>query len=123
MNTQDYKPQRKPPLSQKEKQILKEFENTKKEATKLIEKFQFSRAAETLYHYLWHTFADKILEESKTVLQDEKKRRSRQHVLASIFSDLLKLLHPFVPFVTEALYQQLPMKDKKKTLMIEQWPV
>jgi valyl-tRNA synthetase len=41
----------------------------------------------------------------------------------SIFSDLMKLLHPFIPFVTEEIYQQLPLKDKKETIMIEKWPV
>jgi valyl-tRNA synthetase len=121
MNTQNYK-EKKPTLSASDKRLLNDFLKLTKEATKNIESFRLSQAAETLYHYTWHTFADKVIEESKKTLENPKTRASRQYVLLHIFSELLKLLHPFVPFVTEELYQQLPLKNKKESLMIEQWP-
>ena len=122
MNTQDFASKRKPVLSAGDKKLLNDFFKLAKEVTKSIESFRLSQAAETLYHYTWHTFADKIIEESKNLLLEPKTKASRQYVLLTIFSELLKLLHPFVPFVTEALYQQLPSKNKKESLMIEQWP-
>ena len=123
LNLEGYSPSKRITLTLAEKKMLKDFEKVKKEATKLIHEFRLSQAAEQLYRYLWHTFADKILEESKEVLKDKKKRASRQHLLLSILQDCIKMLHPFIPFVTEAIYQQLPLKDKKETLMIEKWPV
>ena len=117
------KPSKKIVYSAKDKAILKEFQAMAKEITKDIEEWRLYLAAEKLYHYVWHTFADKVLEESKEVLQDKKARASRQAVLLHVLTDSLKLLHPFTPFVTEALYQKLPLKNKKKTLMIESWPV
>ena len=123
LNTKDYQPKIRPRLTLQDRRIQKEFSVMAKKTTQYLEKFQFSHAGETLYHYLWHAFADKILEGSKPVLQDPKKRAARQYVLMSIFSDLMKLLHPFIPFVTEEIYQQLPLKDKKETLMVEKWPV
>ncbi len=131
INTKDYpltslgagKGKAKPKLSAKDRKILSDFEKTKKQVTKLIEEYRLSQAAETLYHYAWHTFADKVLEDSKKVLAQKNQRAGRQRVLLSILRELLSLLHPFTPFVTEELYQQLPLKDKKKTLLIEQWPV
>jgi valyl-tRNA synthetase len=133
MNTQDYKGKTistavrrrggKPSLSPTDKRLLNDFIKLQKVVTKNIESFRLSQAAETLYHYTWHTFADKIVEQSKDLLLKPGTRASRQYVLLTIFSDLLKLLHPFVPFVTEELYQQLPSRNKKESLMIEQWPV
>lgn len=122
MHTSDYGGKNKPQLSTKDKKILSDFAATKKQVTKHIEEYRLSQAAETLYHYAWHTFADKVLEDSKKILEDEKKRAARQYILVTILSELLRLLHPFTPFVTEELYQQLPLKNKKKTVMIEQWP-
>ncbi len=98
------------------------FEKVKKETTRAIEKFRLSEAAETLYQYVWHTFADTILEESKPVLINQKTRGARQYALLEIFTSCIKLLHPFCPFITEELYQKLPIEHKKETLLMEQWP-
>ncbi|TSC56931.1 MAG: valyl-tRNA synthetase [Parcubacteria group bacterium Greene0714_21] len=123
LNAQDYDRKTIPRLTTQDRKIQKEFSLVAKKTTSYIEKFRFSHAAETLYHYLWHTFADKILEESKAILQNPKRKTARQYVLLSIFKDIIKMLHPFIPFVTEEIYQQLPLKNKKETLMIEKWPV
>ncbi len=122
LNAQDLKVQKKPRLTSQDKKILSQFQKIGKQVTMDIEQFRFSHAAETLYHYLWHTFADKIVEQSKPILQNQKTRSSRQYVLLFVLQDFLKLAHPFIPFVTEEIYQQLPAQHKRKLLMIEQWP-
>ena len=123
MNTKDYKDKGRPKLSLKDKKILSDFKKAKKQATKLIEEYHLSQAAESLYHYAWHTFADKVLEDSKKVLEDKSTRSKRQYVLLIILQELLRLLHPFTPFVTEELYQQFSRDKKQKLLMVETWPV
>jgi valyl-tRNA synthetase len=103
--------------------IYSEFIETAKETTKNLEEFKFSHSAEAIYHYLWHTFADKVLEDSKSVLDDENKKKTRQDVLRRVLFESLKVMHPFMPYVTEEIYQRFPFSNKKETLMIEEWPV
>ena len=85
-----------------------------KEVTDDIENYRAYLAAEKVYHYIWHTFADKILEESK-------KDETIQSDLYSILLVCLKLLHPFMPFVTEEIWQSMPAKDAR-FLMVSRWP-
>jgi valyl-tRNA synthetase len=124
MNSVDFNPKKKPILTNKDKKILKNLKNFSKEITKLMDSFRFYKAAEKLYHYFWHTFCDKIIEEQKPRLQspNQKSRFTSQYLLLEILKTNLKLLHPFTPFITEEIYQNLPIKNKKSSLMIEEWP-
>jgi len=93
-----------------------------------IEKYRLDLAADNLYHYVWHELADKILEESKLILQgdDAEAKLSRQYTLYTILTTTLKLLHPFMPFITEEIWQSLPKESKMKDvdmLMVAPWPV
>ncbi len=98
-----------------DKKILKDFQKIKKDITKDMDNYRFYIAAEKIYHYFWHTFCDKIIE-------DYKKNLVSQELLLVLLQDLLKLLHPFMPFITEEIYQQLPVTKKEKYLIIESWP-
>jgi valyl-tRNA synthetase len=100
------------------------------EVSKYIENYQFSMAAERLYAYAWHKFADVDIETAKLYLKEdhEDNKYVRGAILFS-FEKVIKMLHPFMPFVTEAIYQQLfAHKDKvmkkldEKYLMIQKWP-
>ena len=112
-------------LTKNDKWILKELKNTTKKAAKDIEEFHFHRAAEETYHFFWHKFCDKTLEDVKKRLYSKtstlKDRQTSQWVIYNVLVDSLKLLHPFMPFITEAVYQKLPHKPKK-ALIIEDWP-
>jgi valyl-tRNA synthetase len=83
--------------------------------TEHIEKFRLHDAAQTLYQYAWHEFADDYIEDVKNRV-DEKSIT----VLRSLFVVQLKLLHPFMPFITEEIYQKMP--GHGESLMIESWP-
>jgi len=124
MNLQDFNPDKKPKLGKKDEKTLRDLKRLSKEITKLMESFKFYRAAEKLYHYFWHVFADKIIEEQKIRLNkpDKKKKQAAQYLLLEVLKTNLKLLHPFIPFITEEIYQGLPIKNKKEFLMIEDWP-
>lgn len=101
------------PLMQK---YIDEFHALVKEVTEDMESFRFYLAGEKLYHYVWHTFADKIIEESKD------KMGTYTPTMNYILKNSLKLLHPFMPFVTEEIWSRLPKWDSKKMLIVESWP-
>jgi valyl-tRNA synthetase len=94
--------------------ILKETAKTIKKVTDLINRYRFDLALETLYHFFWHTFCDQYLEMSK------KHPEQSQATLLQVLKDCLILLHPFMPFATEAIYQKLP--NRAKALLVEKWP-
>ena len=108
--------------------ILEELHTISSEVQEHIVQYRLYLAIEKLYHYTWHQFADFVIEDSKPILQgkDEMARLSRQQTLFASLLTILRLLHPFAPFVTEEIYQQLPSKtadwQKKQTLMVETWP-
>lgn len=124
MNLSDYNPDSKIQLGTKDQKMLKYFKKRVKEITREMNDFKFYSASEKIYHYFWHTFCDKIIEEQKARLYgtNEKEKTASQHLLLTLLSESLKILHPFMPFITERIYQQLPVKNKKKCIMIEYWP-
>lgn len=103
--------------------IIERLREVASEVTDDLQNFRFHLASEKLYHYVWHEVADKILEESKPILQgdDAETKLSRQYTLYTILTASLKLLHPFMPFVTEEIWQSLPHKDTD-LLMVASWP-
>ena len=103
-------------LTPNDKKRLKEFEELKKKITKQMELFKFYIAAEEIYHYFWHTFCDKIIEEMKLRLKSDNQnnRKSSQYVLMEILKGSLRLLHPFMPFITEEIWKSLPKKPRRK---------
>lgn len=93
------------------------------EVTGHLNNYRYHLASETLYHYVWHEIADKIIEESKPILKgdDANAKLSRQKTLLALLSASLKMLHPFMPFVTEEIWSHLPQKDAEM-LMVAEWP-
>ena len=100
--------------------ILSELETLKETMTKHIEKYELHLAAEALYDFVWYKFADWYVESSKYYLNDHQTTGNTQGVLRYVLSETLKLSHPFMPFVTEAIWQGLELSDKM--LIIEEWP-
>jgi valyl-tRNA synthetase len=107
-----------------------EFVALKKEVTDDMENFRYHLAGEKLYHYFWHRFADVVIESAKKkigfgVAEDAVSpadRASAQMLLARILVDSLKLMHPFIPFVTEEIWSLMPIPNKRM-LLVEKWPV
>lgn len=110
------------PFVDADKALITELNTVVADVTKDIEEYRFYMAAEKIYGYVWHRFADIILEESKPILTgtDEAAKRSRQYALYSILTTVITVLHPFMPFVTEELWSCLP--DRKNLLLVEAWP-
>lgn len=104
-------------LTSADKKILKTLEKTVKSVDKDLENFQFGQAAHKLYEFFWHDFCDRYIEKSKNQDNEQTKK-----ILCYVLLNSLKLLHPFIPFITEEIYQKLPLKTKEKCLMVEDWP-
>ena len=123
MNTEGASFLRPTTLSARDEEILASLGATVAEISKDIDENRLYMAAEKAYHYVWSELADKILEESKLVLngEDTTAKASRQYVLYTCLTTSLKLLHPFMPFVTETIWQHLPQKDADM-LIIAKWP-
>ncbi len=111
------------PLTPSDAQLAADLDALAKDITDDIENHRVYLAAEKIYHYVWHTLADKVIEESKPILAgtNEKAKQSRSALLLSLLTQSLKLLHPFMPFVTEEIWQSMPTKDAK-FLMVARWP-
>ncbi|MFH1769875.1 MAG: valine--tRNA ligase [Parcubacteria group bacterium] len=114
----------KPKLTESDQSKIDEMDNLISELTKEMEEYRLYLAAEKLYHYVWHTLADKYIEESKPILNgdDEDAKKSAQWTLRYLLETSLRLLHPLVPFITEEIWSKLPDWLDKKLLLIESWP-
>lgn len=113
----------KSPLLPADEKKLDDLRAFVKRTTEHMEKYHLYLASEEIYHEVWHNFADKTIEESKAALngQDPAAKASAQRMLLESLITHLKLLHPFMPFVTEEIYSHLPIK-KAPFLMVETWP-
>jgi valyl-tRNA synthetase len=93
------------------------------EITKEMNEFKFYIVSEKLYHYFWHTFADIHIEWAKTkIAEGGAGAISAKTFLALEIDILLRVLHPFMPFITEELWSLLPNKKSEQMLMVSQWP-
>ncbi|MEX0932318.1 MAG: valine--tRNA ligase [Parcubacteria group bacterium] len=101
------------------KELQKEFDTLARDITQDMENYRFHLASEKIYHYVWHRFADEILEESK-------KDPSLLPTTYYLLQNSLKLLHPFMPFVTEEIWSELKSDSdsgRSNLLMVEPWPL
>ena len=105
-----------------DKKLVEEAEVVAKEVSGNIDNFRLDLAADRLYHYVWDRFAAEIIEESKPIFKaGGEAAASRSATLYALLTTSLTLLHPFMPFVTEAIWQQLPKKENDM-LMVAKWP-
>ena len=110
-------------LNDTDQALVKEAQDVAQKAAEHIDKFRLDLAADSLYHFVWDRFAAEMIEESKAILkgEDTALKNSRARALSEILTISLKALHPFMPFVTEAIWQKLPQKETK-LLMVAKWP-
>ena len=100
-----------------DKWILTKYNNVIKQVTKYMDKYEFHNAFNILYSFIWDDYCSSYIEISKIYLNDTSKS-----VLLNILTGIIKMLHPFIPFVTEEIYQNLPFKESK-SIMESSYPV
>ncbi len=111
-------------LTAEDKKILHRHTEVISSVTKHLNQYKFSQAGEELYDYFWHDFCDIYIEAAKQQLEDQKVSENTKKILIKILSETLTMLHPFVPFVTEAVWQELRSvyPNLPEFLMIAEWP-
>lgn len=109
-----------PPFDEEDKKSDEELKSLVTEITKEMNEYRFSIVSEKLYHYFWHTFADILIERSKIKIAEDKNKESAKALLYTQLTTLIKVLHPFIPFVTEEIWSMLP--KTKNLLLVEKWP-
>jgi len=111
-------------LSDQDKEILSGLATIIAAVEKALEQFRFDQAIQGIYHFFWHQFCDQYIEKAKIQIHDaknEEQAANTKQILIYVLANSLKLLHPFLPFISEEIYQFLPLKNKK-ALIIEDWP-
>lgn len=110
-------------VSAENKKVLKKLNQTTASVSKNLQKYQLNKAAEEVYDFIWHYLADNFLENIK--IKDGPKttvKKSAVLTLNYVFCQSLKLLHPFMPFITEVLYQQLYANNQNDLVINSSWP-
>lgn len=109
-------------LTGADKQIIKQLQRMIAATNKDLDNLRFGQPLHSLYNFFWHDFCDHYIETSKKQLADAKLKKNTEMVLLCVLVNTIKLFHPFIPFITEEIWQTLPIKNKKM-LMIENWPI
>ncbi|MDD6244830.1 MAG: valine--tRNA ligase [bacterium] len=104
-------------LKPEDKWILTKFEKMLHTTKKFMDKYQFNNASSVIYDFVWTSFCDSYIEMAKYSLDDD----ATKSTLCYILTNILKLLHPFMPYVTEEIYQMLPIKEEE-SIMISNYP-
>ena len=109
-------------LELEDKWILSKLNSVIPEVTENMERYELGVAAQKVYDFIWDSYCDWYIELTKTRLQgeDEDSKLWAQQVLCYVLTETLKLLHPFMPFITEEIWQALPHSGDY--LMLQQWP-
>lgn len=106
-------------LNLEDKWIISKVNTLSKEVTANLEKFELGVAIQKLYDFIWDVFCDWYIEISKIRLQSGEGAETAKAVLVYVLTDILKLLHPFMPFITEEIYQAIP--HDTDSIMISKW--
>ena len=107
-------------LAIEDKWILSKVNTLAKEVTDNLERFELGIAVAKLYDFIWDVFCDWYIEIAKIRLQSGAGADTAKAVLVYVLTDILKLLHPFMPFITEEIYQAIP--HDTESIMISKWP-
>ncbi|MDF0730361.1 valine--tRNA ligase [Pseudomonas entomophila] len=116
-------------LSLADRWIISQLQRTEAEVTRQLEQFRFDLASQALYEFIWNQYCDWYLELSKPVLWDEnapvERARGTRRTLVRVLEVALRLAHPFMPFITEEIWQRIaPLAGiDGKTIMLQPWPV
>ena len=107
-------------LAIEDKWIFSKVNTLAKEVTDNLERFELGIAVAKLYDFIWDVFCDWYIEIAKIRLQSGEGADTAKAVLVYVLTDILKLLHPFMPFITEEIYQAIP--HDTESIMISKWP-
>ncbi|MCZ9962754.1 valine--tRNA ligase [Brachyspira hyodysenteriae] len=110
-------------LENKDKWILSRLQKAIESTTQKLKEYRFDEASQTIYKFYWNEFCDWYIEISKFDLKDESKKEKTIAVLLYVLEESMAMIHPFMPFITEEIYSNLPKHNiDSKALMIREYP-
>uniref|UniRef100_UPI003F4C8F17 valine--tRNA ligase n=1 Tax=Brachyspira catarrhinii TaxID=2528966 RepID=UPI003F4C8F17 len=110
-------------LENKDKWILSRLQKAIESTTQKLKEYRFDEASQTIYKFYWNEFCDWYIEISKFDLKDESKKEKTIAVLLYVLEESMAMIHPFMPFITEEIYSNLPKHNiDSKVLMIREYP-
>lgn len=112
-------------LEPMDRYILSRLADAASSTDKALEAYRFSDAASSVYQFFWHEFCDWYIElvKSRLFSDDAKSKATAQSTLVYVLDQALRMLHPFMPFITEELWQKLPLQGAKDSICISDFPV
>ncbi|MGI6451331.1 MAG: valine--tRNA ligase [Desulfitobacteriia bacterium] len=123
MNLEDFTAKPRGELQPADKWILSRYEDTAQKVTAALERYDLGEAGRLLYEFIWNEYCDWYIELTKKRLYNKEKpeeRHTAQSVLMEVLEGTLRLLHPFMPFLTEEIWQHLPVEGE--SIMLSSWP-
>jgi len=105
--------------------IRRRLNETIRSVRKALDEYKFNEACHVLYQFIWHEFCDWYLEMAKLYLyreRDSKRQDSTRRTLVEVLDAILRLLHPFMPFITEEIWQRLPVQKENESIMVSEFP-
>jgi len=112
-------------LSLPDQWIRRRLNETIRSVRKALDEYKFNEACHVLYQFIWHEFCDWYLEMAKLYLyreRDSKRQDSTRRTLVEVLDAILRLLHPFMPFITEEIWQRLPVQKENESIMVSEFP-
>ena len=122
MNLDGYDANSKPDLQEIDRWILSRLASVEKSVCAAYEGYDIQQAAQTLYTFFWSELCDWYIEVTKSRLTDPAHRAAPQHVLVLCLDAFVKMLHPIMPFITEEVFQHLPVTQRANFAMCSEWP-
>ncbi len=117
--SKDYKEKAESEMIEQDDEILNKLVETIKEVENKIDQYRFADACDAIYHFMWNEIADKYIEDVKS--RDGKSKEIGLVILRYVYLNSLKMLHPFMPFITEVIWGEMPRKCDNP-LVISNWP-
>jgi valyl-tRNA synthetase len=107
-------------LTKEDEELLAEWQKVKADITSDLENYRLHLASEKIYDYFWKTFCDVIIETHKVRIMENKDKESAQKLLVTLLREQIKVLHPFMPFITEEIWKDIK-EDGEDLLLVTKW--
>mgnify|MGYP001772657031 CR=1 FL=1 len=109
-------------LSLADRWILSRLNKLKERVIKALDEYEFDEYAQSIYNFFWHEFCDWYIEISKLYLKEEGSKVRVQNILVKVLDEVMRLAHPVIPFITEEIWQNLPIGKERESICVSEFP-
>ncbi len=109
-------------LSLADRWILSRLNKLKDRVKRALDEYEFDEYAQSIYNFFWHEFCDWYIEISKLYLKEEASKLRVQNILVKVLDEVMRLAHPVIPFITEEIWQNLPIRKESESICVSKFP-